>query len=459
VTAALAAACSPETAGPVDPSRTEAASARTSRTPIAPTAPRFDPYPAPVVADPSLVARAQRRIDHLIFLVKENRTFDHMFGRFPGADGATSGITCDGSVVPLRAAPDRGPNLQHSFLGGLLAIDGGRMACFDELWGGEDLDSYVQFRRDQIPNYWAYAERFVLADRFFSSTYGPTGVEHLFTVAAQTDRFVDHERDRPPGQYGSNGIPREYCEDPEEWTESFRRLSGAEELDALVLENSRHLLERLRRRYWIHRWPCTDVAVLPDRLEEAGVSWRYYLGANGFVRPFHMVKHIRFGPLWRKIRPDDEFFSDLRDGRLPAVSWLIPDGAYSEHPSAASMCVGENWTVRLLNVLQRSPTWRSTALVITWDDFGGFYDHVRPPHVDLFGFGPRVPMLLISPWAKRGHVAHQTLEFSSVLKMIETIWELEPLTERDRRASDMLDLFDFTGERRPPLFLRERPCP
>ncbi|MGI8616367.1 MAG: phospholipase C [Actinomycetota bacterium] len=419
---------------------------------------RFDRYPQPVLADPALVADAQARIEHVVFLVKENRTFDHMFGRFPGADGAARGRTCDDSLVPLRPAPDEGPDLQHSFLGGLLAINGGRMDCFDMLWGGDDLDSYVQFRPRQIPAYWAYAERFVLADRFFSSTYGPTGVEHLFTVAAQTDRFVDHERANPPGQYGSNGIPREYCDDPEEWAESFRRLSEAEELDALHLENSRQRLDRLRQRYWIRRWPCTDVPVLPDQLEAARVSWRYYLGENSYVRPFRMVRHVRYGPLWRKIRPDEEFLADLREGRLPEVSWLIPDGEFSEHPSATSMCVGENWTVRILNELMRSPEWRSTAVVITWDDFGGFYDHVRPPHVDLFGFGPRVPMLLISPWAKRGHIASQSLEFSSVLKMIETIWELEPLTERDRRASDMLDLFDFDSRPQHPLILSGRDC-
>ncbi len=106
----------------------------------------------------------------------------------------------------------------------------------------------------------------------------------------------------------------------------------------------------------------------------------------------------------------------------------------------------------------RSPEWATTAVVITWDDFGGFYDHVPPPHVDLYGFGPRVPMLLISPWARSGHIAHQTLEFSSVLKMIETIWDLEPLTERDRRASDMLDLFDFEGRPQRPLVREERDC-
>jgi phospholipase C len=122
------------------------------------------------------------------------------------------------------------------------------------------------------------------------------------------------------------------------------------------------------------------------------------------------------------------------------------------------MCEGENWTVGVVNALMESPQWKHTAIVIAWDDFGGFYDHVPPPHVDLYGFGPRVPMLLISPWARRSLIAHDTLEFSSVLKMIEAIWRLSPLTDRDRRAGDMLDLFDFRRRPRPPLLLEPRGC-
>jgi phospholipase C len=404
------------------------------------------------------VAQARRRIRHVVFLVKENRTFDHLFGRFPGADGATTGRTCDGGRVPLERATDDAPGPNHSFAGGLVAINGGGMNCFDRLDGGEQLQAYVQYHPDQIPSYWAYARRFVLADRFFSSTYGPTGIEHLFTVAATTDGFTDHEREDPPGQFGSNGVRREYCEDREEWMYSFvDGMTPREERDALRLEDERNT-GLLKQRYWFERWPCIDIPVLPDRLEDAGVSWRYYLGDNDFVKTFKIVRHVRFGPMYRKVVSDDRFLRDLARGRLPAVSWLIPDDDVSEHPAAGGMCEGENWTVGVLNALMRSPEWRRTAVVITWDDFGGFYDHVRPPHVDLFGFGPRVPMLLISPWAARGTIAHDTLEFSSVLRMIETIWDLEPLTERDRNASDMLHLFDFDRGPQPRLLRRPRDC-
>jgi phospholipase C len=404
-----------------------------------------------------LVAAAQRRIDHVVYLIKENRTFDHMFGRFPGADGATTGRTCDGREVPLVRAADDTPGPDHSFIGGLIAINGGRMNCFSEIGGGANLESYVQYRPDQIPAYWAYAQAYTLADRFFSSTYGPTGIEHLFTVGATTDRFTDHEREKPPGQFGTNDIPREYCEDPTERMWSFRRLSSAEEADAYRMQEETRVYE-MQNKYWYLRRACTDLRILPDLLKRAEVSWRYYLGDNDYVNTLALIEHVVFGPMIDKVETDDDFFTDLANGDLPAVSWLIPDVEDSEHPAAASMCEGENWTVEVLNAIMRSPEWRHTAVVITWDDFGGFYDHVPPPHVDLYGFGPRVPMLLISPWARQGFISSDTLEFSSVLKMIETIWGLPSLTERDRRARDMLDLFDFEGPPAPKLLREPRGC-
>jgi phospholipase C len=405
-----------------------------------------------------LVERAQEEIHHVVYLIKENRTFDHMFGRFPGADGVTEGLTCDGEAVPLVRAPDDAPGPDHSFQAGLKAINGGRMNCFDELFGGAQLQAYVQFRAEQIPAYWAYAETYVLADRFFSSTYGPTGIEHLFTVGATTDRFTDHERATPPGQFGENDVPREYCEDPTERMWSFRKtLTPEEEAEAFDLEE-RAVVGTLKARYWFLRQACTDIRVLPDLLEEAGVSWKYYLGDNDYINTLALVEHVVFGPMNDKVVDDGEFLRDLEAGDLPAVSWLIPDVEVSEHPAAGSMCEGENWTVEILNAIMRSPEWKHTAVVITWDDFGGFYDHVPPPHVDLYGMGPRVPMILVSPWARQGHVASDTLEFSSVLKMIETIWDLPSLTERDRRAGDMLDLFDFEGEPAPKLLRETRDC-
>ncbi|HZB01114.1 MAG TPA: alkaline phosphatase family protein [Actinomycetota bacterium] len=403
------------------------------------------------------LTQARQRIEHVIFMIKENRTFDHMFGRFPGADGATTGFTCDGREVPLRPAANFLYGPLHSFEGALIAINGGRMNCFSELGGEEELWAYVQYRPRDIPNYWAYARRFALADRFFSSTYGPTGIEHLFTIAATTDRFTDHERATPPGQFGTNGIPREYCGDRTERAWSFRVLGAAARAHAFDLED-RAAAEELRERYWFLRWPCIDVRILPDLLEERGISWRYYLGENEYVHTIDWIRHARTGPIRRNVVDDAEVLRDLERGKLPSVSWLIPDREFSEHPAVSGMCQGENWTVDVVNALMRSPHWRRTILVITWDDFGGFYDHVPPPHVDLFGMGPRVPAIVISPWVRPGLVYHETLEFSSVLKLIERIWDLPSLTRRDRRADDMLGMFDFDQRPNRKLFRQPRGC-
>jgi phospholipase C len=112
-----------------------------------------------------------------------------------------------------------------------------------------------------------------------------------------------------------------------------------------------------------------------------------------------------------------------------------------------------------LNQIMSSPYWSSTAVVLTWDDFGGFYDHVPPPHLDLYGLGPRVPTLIISPWAKRGSIDHQTMEFASVLRFIETVFNLPPLTSRDAQTNDMLSAFDFSQHPQAPLILKQRTCP
>ena len=142
------------------------------------------------------------------------------------------------------------------------------------------------------------------------------------------------------------------------------------------------------------------------------------------------------------------------------MSWLIPDLVVSDHPrSAQGMCAGENWTVQQINAVMKSPAWPTTVIVLIWDDWGGFYDHVTPPWVDSFGFGVRVPMIVLSPYVKEGTVSHTPYEMSSVLQLIETRFGLRPLTSRDARANSLLDMFDFSQVPAPPLVLPLRDCP
>jgi len=397
-------------------------------------------------SDPATVAAARDRIKHVVFLIKENRTFDTMFGTYPGADGATQGQTCDGQTMPLGHAADRVNDAGHSFADGIAAINGGKMDCFNPI-------GFVQYQQADIPNYWSYAQHFTLMDRFFSSIYGPTGVEHLWTFASQSDRFVDHER---PGQFGTGR--REFCDDPSELAFSLPKLDRAGQEHLYQLEEQGAAGAEAIQALYRPRWPCTDVAVLPDRLDAAGLSWKEYLGQNEWVQPLRMVRHVRFSSMYDNVVTPAQFLRDARNDTLPAVSWLTPPFGQSDHPPA-SICAGENWTVQYLNTLMQSPAWDSTAVIMTWDDFGGFYDHVPPPHVDLYGLGPRVPAIVISPYARAGSIDHTTYEFASVLRFIETIFDLPPLTSRDANAGDMLDAFDFSQPPLAPLVLQPRTCP
>jgi phospholipase C len=419
--------------------------------------------PAPTIApvSPATSAgrgewrEARRKIDHVIFIVKENRTFDNLFGQFPGADGATEGVTCDGTVIPLRRAFDDSGGAAHGFLAGLTAVNGGRMNCFDELDGGQRLEGYIQYTRDQIPNYWRYARTFTLGDRFFSSTYGPTFIEHMFVVAAQTDRYVDNQRPLL-GQAGTDGKTGGYCDDPTERIFSFPKLSEAETARIARMEEDARVDDVADT--WIERWPCHDVRTLPDLLEHAGISWDYYTTDSPYYQALKAIPHIRNGPMWNNVVETSSFASDVSRGRLPRVSWVIPPTPESDHPDLGTLCNGENWTVRTINAVMRSPVWRSTAIFLTWDDFGGFYDHVPPPQVDIYGMGPRVPLLVIGPYARRGAIFSETSEFSSVLHFIERLHNLPALTERDRDANDLLGAFDFTQQPRRPLMLHQRDC-
>jgi phospholipase C len=411
--------------------------------------------------------QADTPIEHVVFIVKENRTFDHFFGRYPGADGATEGRTLDGRVVPLEPAPDVHPHdIGHGFAAGLYAINGGKMNGFNFVKLGADLSGYVQFRRQGIPNYWAYADRFVLADRFFTSMFGPTLPEHLYTVAAQANGIVDNQS---TAEHAGT-----YCDDPTEFTDRFPDDLTTEETDAIMKVEARPMAEQpdliLKiARYWETIRTCFDIKVLPDLLEKEGISWTYYSEVNQWQNALQAIKHIRYGPLWRKVRPPERFLTDLNRERLPSVSWLVPPSRYNEHPGTGdkSVCAGENWTVQHLNALMQSPYWERLAIVIIWDDFGGFYDHVPPPHYDIMGLGPRTPALIISPWTTQGesrdggYIDSTEYEFSSVLAFIEKVFGLPAMTERDREADPLSGAFDFTAPpRMEPLILPLRQdCP
>jgi phospholipase C len=424
--------------------------------------------------NPGVVVQGENPIKHVIFLVKENRTFDTYFGKYPGADGATKGGTLkctdsgcvDGPTIPLKPAPYIQPHdITHGFSSGLYSINGGKMDGFNIIGSGQDLTGYVQHSRKTLPNYWAYADRFVLADRFFTSMYGPTFPEHLYTVAAQSHGVIDNKT--------NSDTAGNYCDDPLEYTKRFRdNLSKQDVTRIMKLEDeiTKDIPDQLIRiaDYWEDTRTCFNIRVLPDLLEKHHISWKYYGNPDQWMNGLQAIQHVRFGPMWQHVVGPEPILHDLRTGNLPAVSWLIPpEGNPNEHPgSGTNVCEGENWTVEYIDAVMRSRYWPSTAIVIVWDDFGGFYDHVPPPHYDIMGLGPRTPALIISPYTRRGDnpdggsIDHTTYEFSSVLRFIEELHGLKPMTDRDARADPLTGAFDFQSPPRlEPLILKQRDCP
>jgi phospholipase C len=393
-------------------------------------------------------------IKRIVFIVKENRTFDNYFARYPGADGADFGKTSDGRRVELSVATDvLEADLGHAFLDGVKSINGGKMNGFDLVTNGESLNGYSSFKRKGIPNYWKYADNFVLGDRMFTSMYGPTFPEHLYTVAAQSGRVVGN-KDQTSQEGG-------YCDDPGETVFRFEKLSRKQRKKVMRAERDADV--DLIVQYWEHVRACFNFEVIMDELDKADISWHYYADEGSWMNAMLAIKHMRFSKHWGKdITPEEQFPRDIAKERLARVTWVVPGPGVNEHPGGPSVCLGENWTVSVVNQIMRSKYWKSTAIFLVWDDFGGFYDHVPPPQYDVMGLGPRSPLLIVSPWARTGYVDSTEYEFSSVLKFIETVYDLPCMTARDCQADNMLGAFDFESDvppRKRKLILPERDCP
>ncbi|HEV3278241.1 MAG TPA: alkaline phosphatase family protein [Terriglobia bacterium] len=373
-------------------------------------------------------------IQHIVFIIKENRTFDEVFGNFPGATGTNTATLSTGQVVMLGHTPDRVPrDLGHHFWDATTAIDNGKMDGFNLIddFGNQcsvngDYLCLTQFSQTDVQNYFSYASYFTLAEGMFSSLQGPSFPNHLYTIAAQSGGVVDN----PP-------------------TTTMWGCDAAPGITVPVIDTSGNLT---------NQYPCFDFQTLADLLEGAGISWKYYAQSGSIWNAYNAINHIRNTSLWTtNFAPETHFATDAENGQLPAVSWLVAPEDESEHPEA-STCDGQNWTVDRINSVMQGSDWGSTAIFLAWDDFGGFYDHVPPPAADQYGLGLRVPLVIISPFAKPANISSTTYEFASFLKFVEERFDLPPLTSRDANANDMLDSFDFLQTPLPPLTLQTTHC-
>jgi len=335
-------------------------------------------------------------ITHVLILMQENHSFDNYFGTYPAADGLPTDLTVEG-VPPFHLPSAVSSNLPHSAGAVRRSVNGGRMDRFVSAEGSTETMGY--YDSTDIPNYWSYARRFALADRFFSSFPGPTLPNHLFAVAAQSPG-VDRNSARPPG----TGF---------------------------------------------------QFASLPDALDSAGISWKCYVGQKdpgrfGALNPLAGFPSLMRGLGSRRIAPSGELFVDLRSGSLPAVAWIFPSPEESEHP-LTDVGIGMWYVTAVANALMQSSSWQHTLLVITWDEYGGFYDHVAPPFRSGAMLGPRVPALVVSPYARIGYVDHQVYDFSSILRYVEDRFGIPSLTEMDRDAASIAGMLDSIPNPEPLL--------
>ncbi|MEA2629419.1 MAG: phospholipase, partial [Chloroflexota bacterium] len=357
-------------------------------------------------------AQAASKIKHVFVIMQENHTFDNYFGTFPGADGLPAGVTLPvtpgapaGNVVaPYHLPALRTQDLDHSSISAQIAFNGGQMNGFVAAQQDRNLPGSLAlgyYDGTDLPFYWDLAKNYVLADHFFSSAMGGSLANHQYWVAG-----MDSGR--------GESIPAEGFQ----MTTIFDRLETA----------------GVSWKFYVKNYdPTLNFRHLdPTNPKDSEVAWVPLLTIPSFVdNPAKMAGIQDLGNL----------YSDLAQGKAPSVSYIIQGGT-SEHPPG-HVGNGQNATVGIITAIMRSPEWKDSAIVLTWDDWGGWYDHVAPPQVDGDGYGFRVPALIISPYAKRGYILDQTADFTSILKFIETLHGLAPLTTRDQGASDLMAAFDF----------------
>ena len=293
-------------------------------------------------------------------------------------------------------------------------------ACAREAYDNGSMDGFLTasnstlsmgyFNPSLIPYYWDYASQFVLLDNFFSSVLGPSLPNHLYLVAGQSGGLVGDTT------YGAINFT-----------------------SSTVYNNAFHF------------------TTVVDELDAKNISWKYYAGGYQSLNdwnPLPAFPQIYTNQtLLGRIAPADQFLTDIANHSLPSVSWIMPaSDEASEHPPY-NITTGELDVVSTIYAVMSSEYWNSTAIFVTWDDYGGWYDHVTPPQVDQYGYGFRVPCLIISPYAKQGFIDNTQGDFTSILKFVETVFSLQPLPARDASANSLMEAFDFSQAPRQSLVL------
>jgi phospholipase C len=432
---------------------------------------------------------AIHKIQHVIIIMQENRSFDSYFGTFPGADGIPPGVCVPdplngGCVAPFHDSSDVNYGGPHNFYNAAADIHGGKMNGFvgqaeygqhcssanpgcspcKTAQASQCVDVMGYHDAREIPNYWKYAQDFVLQDHMFESVASWSLPAHLFMVSGWS-AFCSNPLEpltchNAPASPGSDGYTLAHIFAPNDGKPHYA-------------------------------W--TDLTYL---LHKAGVSWGYYVFAGaepdcesdasmtcapvhqnaqtpGIWNPLPSFTDVYEDGQLGNIQSLSNFFAAAKLGTLPAVSWIVPNASVSEHPPGR-VSAGQTYVTGLINAIMESPDWSSTAIFLSWDDWGGFYDHAVPPHIDRNGYGLRVPGIVISPYARQGFIDHQILSNDAYTKFIEDDFlggeRLDPRTdgrpdrrpdvrEANPRLGDLLKDFNFNQPPRAPVILPVHPPP
>ena len=395
-------------------------------------------------------------IKHVIVITQENRYFDQYFGTYPGAAGIPAGAcvpdpatgTC---VKPFHDTADKVYGGPHGASNATADIDNGKMDGFisqaEQAKSPNPLDVMSYKDQREIPNYWAYAKNFVLQDHLYEPNASWSLPSHLYSVSDWSAKCSSRT---DPSTCTSTKSPQQNTQYP--WTD----------LTYLLHKN------KVSWGYYVMNGSepdCVDSSLItcaPGTQDSTTPSIWNPLPSFETVKQDGQVKNVQTVA---------NFYKEAKNGTLPAVSWVDPSGEVSEHPPSLTSA-GQTYVTSLINAVSSGPDWNSTAIFLNWDDWGGFYDNVVPPNVDVNGFGLRVPGIIISPYAKAGKIDHQSASFDGINRFIEDVFlngqRIDPATDgrpdprpdvRESLAAsgDLTRDFNFAQSPRPPLILPVNP--
>ena len=463
VTGALLAACSPSVnvTGPADPASAQSTAGRTGI----------------------------HKIQHVIIVMQENRSFDSYFGTYPGAAGIpmNNGVptVCvpspsGGCVRPFHDSTDVNGGGPHGLKNAIADMNGGKMNGFlaqraaaahtckfpqdPQCAPGSARDVMGYHTAAEIPNYWAYAKNFVLTDHMYEPVKSWSLPDHLYMVSAWSAKCANAspmscvnniggpDKGKLVGQAVDQELTTGITSIDMAWT------------DITWLLHAHHV----SWGYYVQKGSQPDCAN-SSALACSPVQQR--ASTPGIWNPLPLFEDVRQDHQLGNIRSLPAYFAAAKAGTLPQVSWITPSQLDSEHPPA-SIHQGQAYVTAVINAAMKSPDWKSTAIFLSWDDWGGFYDHVAPPHIDHNGYGLRVPGIIISPYAKKGVIDHQTLSSDAFLKFIEDDFlggaRLNPKTdgrpdprpdvrENAPQLGNLVNDFNFNQPPRPPFLLPTNP--